>query len=178
MRRAWKARPVSTLFATGLGIGMIPLAPGTWGSAEGWLAAAWLATLFRSDAIVPVPGHRYVSPAASFLLILGVAATVAAVGVFVSGRTEEVSAADPGPVVIDEIAGQMIACAPLARWGCPIRLPLWIASFLLFRLFDVWKPGPIRRIQELPGGWGIVADDVVAGIAAGVLTFGIGFFLR
>jgi phosphatidylglycerophosphatase A len=163
---------MSTLFATGLGIGMIPLAPGTWGSVEGWFLAAWFVTVFQYDVIDP--SHPRLAPLAAFCAILGIAATVAILGVFVSTRAEEVSVPDPGPVVIDEVVGQLIACAPLARWGCPIRLPLWITSFLLFRLFDVWKPGPIRKLQDLPGGWGIMADDVAAGILAGAITYGIG----
>jgi phosphatidylglycerophosphatase A len=176
MRRAWKERPFSTFFSTGLGIGMIPVAPGTWGSLEGLLLAAGAVVFFQGGALVP--GRIRLSSPQDFLLIAGAAAALALFGVVVSKRTEAVTARDPGQVVIDEVVGQMIACAPLTRWGAPIPIRLWVAAFVLFRLFDVWKPGPIRKIQDLPGGWGIMADDVAAGVAAGALTFGIGIVWR
>ncbi len=76
---------------------------------------------------------------------------------------------DPHPVVLDEVAGQWAASAVVAlvqrRPPGPVELA---AAFLLFRAFDVIKPWPIRRLEELPGGWGIVADDIAAGLAAGV----------
>jgi phosphatidylglycerophosphatase A len=175
MRRAWRERPVSTFVSTGLGIGMMPFAPGTWGSLEGWLIAACLVSFLQYDA---VSGRAALAPLPAFSLILGAAIALGIIGVVVSTRTESVTAHDPGQVVIDEVVGQMIACAPLARWGTPIPIRLWIVAFVLFRFFDVWKPGPIRKIQELPGGWGIMADDVAAGVVAGALTFGIGIVWR
>jgi phosphatidylglycerophosphatase A len=77
---------------------------------------------------------------------------------------------DPGPVVLDEVAGQWVALALLVavRPGAPAPGAL-AASFLLFRAFDVVKPWPIRRLERLPGGWGIVADDLAAGLAAGLV---------
>jgi phosphatidylglycerophosphatase A len=78
--------------------------------------------------------------------------------------------------VIDEIAGQLLACAavPLFRYPTPRMEALaWAASFFLFRLFDVWKPGAVHRLQDLPEGWGIVADDIAAGLlAAGCVAAG------
>ena len=155
---------------------MIPFAPGTWGSLEGWLLAAGAVVFFQGGAVVP--GRIRLAPLQDFSLIAGAAIVLGILGVVVSSRTESVAAHDPGPVVIDEVVGQMIACAALTRWGAPIPIRLWIVSFLLFRLFDVWKPGPIRKIQAFPGGWGIMADDVAAGVLAGALTFGIGFVWR
>jgi len=166
---------MSTFVSTGFGIGMLPVAPGTWGSIEGGLLAAGGVVAFQSAG---ASGRAVLSPLGDFGLILGAAVVLGILGITVSGRTEAVVAHDPGPVVIDEVVGQMIACAPLVRWGAPIPVRLWIVSFLLFRLFDVWKPGPIRRLQDLPGGWGIMADDVAAGIVAGALTFGIGLLWR
>ncbi len=95
-------------------------------------------------------------------------------GVPLATRTARVlQARDPGCIVIDEIAGQLLASAsvplfryPSVRW----EVSVWVVSFLFFRLFDIWKPGVIRRLQDLPEGWGIVADDVVAGAAAAVAT--------
>jgi phosphatidylglycerophosphatase A len=80
---------------------------------------------------------------------------------------------DPGVVVVDEFAGQFLASAPIPMFR-PFVSPawefcVWIVSFLAFRLFDIWKPGLIGRLQDLPEGWGIVADDIAAGLAAAVL---------
>jgi len=98
-------------------------------------------------------------------------------GVPLSTRTARaLGSKDPGCIVIDEIAGQILASAavPLFRYPTPKMEALaWLGSFFLFRLFDVWKPGPIERLQDLPEGWGIVADDVGAGLlAAGCVAAG------
>jgi len=170
MSRAWKERPVSTLLATGLGIGMIPVAPGTWGSLEG-LALGYVAmrTLFP-----------HVGPAAAFLYSCIIGGAIAVFGAIVAGRAEALSGAhDPGAIVVDEIAGQILAFAPasfMMAGRASGATPWWLVfgvPFGLFRLFDIWKPGPIRRLQDLPGGWGIMADDVAAGILAGAITYGI-----
>ena len=78
---------------------------------------------------------------------------------------------DPHPVVLDEVAGQWAALAvvALAQRRPPGAAEL-VAAFLLFRAFDVVKPWPIRRLEALPGGWGIVADDLAAGLAAGAVA--------
>jgi phosphatidylglycerophosphatase A len=99
---------------------------------------------------------------------------LAAGAVPVTGRAAQVLGGnDPGCIVLDEIAGQLIASAvvPLFDYPSPrAAAAAWGASFLAFRLFDVWKPGPIRRWQELPGGWGIVVDDVAAAVLAAAAT--------
>ena len=77
---------------------------------------------------------------------------------------------DPGPVVLDEVAGQWLALSLLAIAGSrALRPHHLVVSFLLFRFFDILKPWPIRRLERLPGGWGIVADDLGAGLAAGLV---------
>ena len=171
LRRAWKERPYSTFFATGLGIGMIPFAPGTWGSLEG------LAIGFLGLAVF-CPG---LSPAGGMVFSCIVGAAVAAFGVVVSARAEALAETrDPGAIVIDEVAGQILAFAPSSFMMAGLasgRISGWVVfgvPFLLFRLFDIWKPGLIRKLQDLPGGWGIVADDVAAGVLAGAITYGIG----
>jgi phosphatidylglycerophosphatase A len=68
---------------------------------------------------------------------------------------------DPGQIVVDEIAGYLVTVFMM-----PASWKLWLAGFLLFRLFDVWKPPPCRRLEALPGGTGIVADDLMAGVYA------------
>jgi phosphatidylglycerophosphatase A len=97
---------------------------------------------------------------------LAAAALLAAVvGVWAGGREEaRVAVHDPGSVVIDEVAGMLVALVAHPRQ------PGWVLLlFLLFRLLDVWKPFPIRQTQSLPGGLGIVADDLLAGAVANLL---------
>lgn len=163
--RALRERPLATILATGFGAGFAPVAPGTAGSLLA-LAAAWLFT----RSLSPLP-HMPSVVAAVGLLMSGLVVAVAAVPI-----TGRVAAAlgfkDPGCIVLDEIAGQLLASAvvPLFAFPSPARsAAAWAASFFAFRLFDVWKPGPIRAWQDLPRGWGIVVDDVAAGaLAAGV----------
>jgi phosphatidylglycerophosphatase A len=101
---------------------------------------------------------------------------IGAVGVPLTGRVEAaLGRTDPGCIVLDEIAGQLIASAVVPLFAYPsagAAAASWIVSFVAFRLFDVWKPGPIRGWQSLPGGWGIVIDDVAAGVLAAGLTAG------
>lgn len=78
---------------------------------------------------------------------------------------------DPGPVVIDEAAGQYAALSVLP-WLPPTWAP-WILAFLLFRLFDIFKPFGIRKLEEKPAGWGVLLDDVAAGILAAAVLLGI-----
>lgn len=128
----------------------MPVAPGTVASLP-VAVAAWLAG--------PSP------------LALGVAAlVVAAVGVWASGREERrLGTPDPSSVVVDEVAGMLVALV-----GHPATPGRLLLLFLLFRLFDVWKPFPVARLQRLPGGYGIVADDLAAGLAANLVGRGVG----
>ena len=172
LRRAFRELPVSTLLATGLGAGLSPIAPGTAGSALA-LVAAWLFERAIS------PSHMSSVVAAVGLLTSGLVIALAGVGI--SGRVAEVlGRKDPGCIVLDEIAGQLLASAvvPLFAYPSPrAAAAAWVASFLAFRLFDVWKPGPIDGWQALPGGWGIVVDDVAAGVLAAGVTAGVAAIL-
>jgi phosphatidylglycerophosphatase A len=147
------------LALAGLGAGWLPAAPGTWGSllTAGVIAvalpqatAAWWATLG--------------------LLVAGSLACLAWGGRAVrpDGR------GDPGWVVADEVAGQALALVGLLPFvaGRPLlACAPWVAvAFVLFRVLDITKPGPIRRLERLPGGLGVLADDLGAGLAAGLLT--------
>jgi phosphatidylglycerophosphatase A len=144
------AKVVATLF----GIGYAPLAPGTAASAAAVLLHMALA--------------RQWPPA----LRLALVAAVAAVGVWASGRAAAAfGQKDPRIVVIDEVAGQLAALA-----FCPAGWTPALAAFGLFRAFDILKPFPIRRVERLPGGWGIVADDLAAG-ALSALLLGLYFAL-
>jgi phosphatidylglycerophosphatase A len=134
--------------ATGGGAGCFPVAPGTIGSLQGIVIVLLL-------QLLPVGrlGHS---------LVLGAAiATVFAVGVWSAGRAETFfGTKDPGRVVIDEVAGQMLAfvARPQVEWT-------WlVAGFAVFRVLDILKPFPAERAEKLPGGWGIMSDDLVAGV--------------
>jgi phosphatidylglycerophosphatase A len=141
-------RTLSRVLATFFGIGLVPVLPGT--------AASAAATLLDMGLFRGLSGPLY------GLLVAG----LFFIGVAVSGAyAAELGRRDPGRIVIDEVCGQLVALAFLP----PGWLPAGVA-FALFRFFDIIKPGPIRRLERLPGGWGIMADDVGAGLAAAVLT--------
>jgi len=74
---------------------------------------------------------------------------------------------DPPIVVVDEVIGQWITLAGAAVFNWKT----WIVAFALFRLFDIWKPPPVRQLERLPGGWGIIADDVMAGLYGALAIF-------
>ena len=137
---------LALVVATGLGSGYAPLAPGTAGSLVGLLLFWPLAGLHGAVQVGLV--------AAAFLL--GVPA--AAVTARRTGRK------DPGIVVVDEIVGMWISLLFL-----PLTPATVLAAFVLFRVMDVWKPYPARQLERLPGGWGIMADDVMAGLYANLL---------
>jgi phosphatidylglycerophosphatase A len=139
---------VSRLLATVFGLGLVPFAPGTAASA----AAALGYVLVLHDLSRPL----YVALIA-LLFLAGVAASAA--------HAAELGQLDPGRIVVDEVCGQLIALAFLPAAWVPVG-----ASFALFRFFDIIKPWPIRKLEKLPGGWGIMADDVGAGLAAAGLA--------
>ncbi|HUZ45035.1 MAG TPA: phosphatidylglycerophosphatase A [Terriglobia bacterium] len=147
---AEKRRSPAVWIGTVAGTGYFPYAPGTVGSAVGiGLVAAF-------GAIPVAQAWRAV------LLGLG-AGAIFAVGVWSAGGCEKFfGRTDPGQVVIDEVVGQAVAflLVPHASWK------LLLAGFALFRLFDITKPFPASRAERLPAGWGIMVDDVVAGIYA------------
>jgi len=99
------------------------------------------------------------------------AVCIAVLGVFVAGRVERHSGKhDPQFVVIDEVSGQLIA---LSLPFVYLNWKSWLLGFILFRVFDIWKPFPARQAESLPGGWGIMADDWVAGVYAALVLWGI-----
>jgi phosphatidylglycerophosphatase A len=165
LRRAFHEAPLAMVLATGLGAGLSPFAPGTAGSALGLLLAAGLsATLSSSHAesIAPSVG----------LLMSGLALALAAVPIS-THASRALGAKDPGCIVLDEVAGQLLASCPAPLFLYPSRMAaagVWLFSFFSFRFFDVVKPGPVRRLQALPDGKGIVADDVLAGLLAAGAT--------
>ena len=151
-----KATDYLALSIATCGVGYLPLAPGTFGSLVG-------VGLFLLFARVLTGG-----PLVAVVLFLIVAFTV--VGTWAATRTEQLSGRkDPGKVVVDEVAGQLIALFPLTlftRWSTAAV----IVSFILFRFFDIVKPYPANRLQELNGGAGVMFDDLVAGVYAAVIV--------
>jgi phosphatidylglycerophosphatase A len=105
-----------------------------------------------------------------FLLLAAVAFGPA---VWAAGITAEtLQRKDPSIVVVDEVIGQWISLAGARRFNWET----YLAAFVLFRLFDIWKPPPVRQLEALPGGLGINADDVMAGIYAALVLFLAGWF--
>jgi phosphatidylglycerophosphatase A len=154
--------------STGFFSGYLPKAPGTWGSLVALLlfavTAKWLPQggMWRVGAIA----------VSWWALILGAVTTAA--GIYASGLlAKEWREDDPGEVVIDEFAGIFFALS--------LVTPDWVglaAAFAFFRLFDVWKPGPIHSLQDMPGGYGIVLDDVLAGLAAAPCALAVQFLVQ
>jgi len=143
--------------AVWFGCGYAPKGPGTAGSAAALLIAILLHLAW------PLPPFSF-GILAALLLIPGIwAAGVVA---------RDTGGKDPQVVVVDEVIGQWTALAGAAT----LNWKSWLAAFLLFRLFDIWKPFPIRKLESLPGGTGIVMDDVMAGIYAALVLFTAGWF--
>ncbi|MBA2339729.1 MAG: phosphatidylglycerophosphatase A [Pyrinomonadaceae bacterium] len=153
------------------GVGLLPLAPGTWGSLVG--VFLWSSALAMSERIYLFATARGWTglQAESLYTTLAIFALAALtfVGTWAASRVEPlIGRKDPGVVVIDEVVGQLIAFIFVPRSAGVWTL---VAGFSLFRLFDIWKPYPIRRLEVLESGLGIMADDVLAGIyAAAVMS--------
>ncbi len=152
------------LLCTSFGLGLLPKAPGTWGSllplfvvlgcghfgmAQGWLIGVLITLILITSAITIVLAPWY---------------------------TDSFGQKDPPQVVSDEVAGQSIALLGMA-WLEPsnhVSPTLWIAlavfAFVLFRIFDIWKPWIIDKSQHLQAGWGVLMDDLLAGFFAGILV--------
>lgn len=143
-----KAPLWATLTATFFGIGYMRPGPGTWGSAVTMLLWAAFAYSLPQTASTPV--------------LIALAIVVTLVGIPAATRVARASAQkDPGFVVIDEVAGQLISLIAV-----PLAWKSFLAGFILFRVFDIFKPPPVRQLERLPEGTGIVLDDVGAGIYA------------
>lgn len=131
------------LIATFFNIGRMPLAPGTWAS-----MVTMLTLYFVNPYLV-----SFWAKITSFLIIFFI-------GIPSAGYAEKFfQKKDPGQCVIDEVAGQMICLIFV-----PYSFSYYLAAFFIFRLFDIIKPFPVRIIEKLPGGMGIMADDIMAGL--------------
>lgn len=142
-------RRVAIAIATGLGVGFAPVAPAT--------VASFVVALL----LVPTVGH--VGTLAWGLVILA----LLPIAVWSSGEAEKTLGTDAKPIVIDEVVGMLVGGFGVAMGSRPlVSLAL---LFVLFRIFDIWKPLGIDRSQKLPGGWGVVVDDVLAGVLTNVV---------
>lgn len=149
---AISARSVSplwaTLTATFFGIGRLHPGPGTWGSAV--TVVLWAAV-----------AHA-LSPGSRLPVVIALAALTILVGIPAATRVARASATkDPQFVVIDEVAGQLIALIAI-----PLSWETFLVGLILFRVFDILKPPPVRQLEKLPEGAGIMLDDVAAGLYA------------
>ena len=145
--------------STGLGVGYGPVMPGTYGSA---LGVGFYLALSHFSAPHPHPRVLLALFAAAFSLF-----SIWVVSVALRGFTVK----DPQEIVLDEVAGQFVSLLPLPLASANARSH-WLAilaGFLLFRLFDAAKPYPIWKFERLPGAWGVVVDDLAAGVFAAVV---------
>jgi len=192
-RKPW----LSLFFATAGGAGYLPAVPGTWGSIVGvvffwvtvrlWVGPAQVFVVRNYRTVIARSGpSTFYESAFVFLYPVAICILIALVGVLASARVAlYAQKKDPQIVVIDEVSGIIITL--LLGLGVMMRPPgtdfvgsgiafyyrllNWkylLLGFILFRGFDVWKPFPARQAEALPGGWGIMADDWVAGIYAAI----------
>jgi len=156
----WKASDYLALAIATFGVGFLPLIPGTFGS----LLSVGIFLLFTQI----LAGSSLIAVVLLFILAVTFA------GIWAASRTEELSGRkDPGKVVVDEVAGQMIALLPVALFSLQPLTRGVIVSFILFRLFDIFKPYPASRFERLKGGYGIMCDDLAAGAYAAIITSAI-----
>ena len=155
-------------FAQGFGIGRIPVAPGTFGSL---LGLVWTAILLASGSWI--------------VFTCGIVGGLA-ISVWLCGEGEKIlNQKDPGSIVIDEIVAIPLCfvgwLASFHEFPRPETIfikywPVMAMVFVLFRIFDVWKPWPVRQSQSLPGGWGVTVDDALAAIYVNFVSCAICMF--
>jgi phosphatidylglycerophosphatase A len=158
-----------SLAVTTFGVGYIPLAPGTWGSAVG----VGIYLIFRQIEAASVSAFvsggwneaqitAWIHAVIAFLFLL-----FCLLGIWASSRaTTLFRNKDPQQAVVDEVIGQLLVFL-FVPFG--ISWKMILAGFLLFRLFDIWKPYPIDSLQNLPAGIGVCADDILAGVYGGAV---------
>jgi phosphatidylglycerophosphatase A len=143
-------RRVGVIIATAGGAGYFPVAPGTVGSAVGLVV-------------------YFISRGWPILLQAGLLLAIVVVGIWASGQAvQHFKREDPGHVVIDEVAGQLVTLFSLN-----VTILGAVAGFLIFRVLDIFKPWPARDLERLPSGSGVMADDLMAGLYGWVLMWGL-----
>lgn len=164
--REWRGTDLlSVLVTTFLGSGMSPKAPGTVGS-----LAATIVAVPMAFAAVRLHGHGFGNP---FFFIAALAVFFGAIP-FVNKAMKDTGTEDPGWIVIDEVCGVFMTFAfidpgMLVETDGLFSIPLFLIGFGLFRFFDILKPLGIHRFEKLPRAWGVMADDLLGGIYAGIL---------
>ena len=142
---------LTRFLGSGFGLGLLPKAPGTWGTLLG-VALGWAA---------------YETTDPKMTLLLG-AVVVSFFSVPLARAAERLAGDDPGWFVLDEVAGYLVVLIGLPLLGGELWITL-AAAFVAFRIFDISKPPPIKALEKLPGGWGVVVDDLIAGVYAHIL---------
>ena len=135
----------------------MPIAPGTWGSLPVAVLFGLLCYLSAPPAIVY-----------SILLLIAIGASIVCV-LLAPAAIEATGRKDPSEVVADEAAGQAVTFIGIYAAGAKEITVVALVGFLAFRLFDIIKPFPCRRLEKLPAGWGILADDLMAGVYAAIV---------
>lgn len=150
---------VPKLIATSLGVGFLPVMPGTWGAILG--IVLWL------------PLYLWASVPAAVIITAIAAVALAAAGTWASGVSEKYWGKDPVIACVDETVGQWISLLPVLP-GCP----WWeiLLSLALFRFFDIFKPLGIRKMERLPRGWGMMGDDILAAVYSAAIILAINYF--
>lgn len=151
------------LIATSFGAGFLPKAPGTWGAIVAVLL--WL------------PLYLWASKDVTFWVTVGASLIYCLLGTWASTESEKYWGKDPREACADETVGQWISLLPLS--GGAALIPWWmiLVSLGLFRLFDIWKPLGIRRLENIPGGAGMMADDIAAAIFTDIVLYIILVFI-
>jgi phosphatidylglycerophosphatase A len=134
------------LAASGLYSGYSPIVPGTTGTVPAWLIAYFL-----------FGGNQAIVSAAAIVLII--------LSIYIAGKAEAIFGHDSKKIVIDEWAGMVVAVIFI-----PYSLKSYLIAFFWFRAFDAGKFFPANKAEKLPGGWGVTADDIIAGVEANLLT--------
>ena len=146
------------LFTSCFGLGYLPIAPGTWGSLPP-------AILFAAMCFSPLP--KIVVSVLMFFIVMDSSMICA---LFSDAAIEATGKKDPSEVVVDEVAGQALTLLPFSFCAVSGKeiIIITLAGFILFRLFDIIKPWPCKKLEKLPAGWGILADDLMAGFYAAI----------
>lgn len=161
-RRKGKDFPLfPKLIATSFGAGFLPVAPGTWGALVA--IVLWL------------PLYIWAAPGATMIITVAAALLYFLAGVWASNISERYWGKDPVVACADETVGQWVALIPING-----MCPWWeiLLAFALFRLFDIFKPLGIRYMERFPGGWGMMADDILAGVYSAVIVFILNIIIK
>lgn len=148
------------LIATSLGVGFLPVAPGTWGAILAIIL--WL------------PLYIWATPLVAFVVTAAAVAVLAVAGTWASSVSERYWGKDPVVACVDETVGQWLSLLPVLPGA-----PWWeiLLSLALFRFFDIFKPLGIRSMERLPRGYGMMADDILAGIYSALILWALNYFV-